>query len=244
MGDSVSVDLFALTTFAHKLGTLADQTMGQAEGYGAGISGLAQMIETETTMASGMSEAQAFARYHQVVAGSVRAFLQDILKGTSSLGAGAEVCAINYASTDQFNAAKLRELQAEMKGGGTFAPIDFILHGTGTVTSGDVNTAFTPKNDRALWQTNPAGGTGQGTTQVNPLTPEQKKQLDEGFNKKVEENKQLLLNGQPVDDPTSMAKQNGQAITIGKDDYKIDVPADQSDMADLKSSAPKTPVTN
>jgi hypothetical protein len=243
MGDSVSVDLFALTTFAHKLGTLADQTMSQAEGYGAGIAGLAQMIETETTMANGMNEAQAFAQYHLVVAGSVRAFLQEVLKGTSSLGAGAEVCAINYASTDQFNAEKLRQLQAEMKGGGTFAPIDFVLHGTGTVTTGDINSAFTPKDDRALWQTNTGGTTGAGTTQVNPLTPEQKKQLDEGFNKKVEENKQLLLNGQPVDDPKKMSKQAGQAITIGKDDYKIDVPKDESDMTDPTTAKPNKLVT-
>src|SRR6266540_2125860 len=243
MGDSVSVDLFALTTFAHNLGKLADETGTQAQGYGAGIAGLGQMIETETTMASGMSEAQAFAKYHKVVADSMRLFLQDIVKGSSSLGAGAEVCAINYAGTDQFNAERLRQLEAEMKGGGTFAPIDFILHGKGTVTSGDIDGAFSPKDDRALWSTG-TGNAGAGTTtKVNPLTPEQQKQLDEGFNKKVEENKQLLLNGQPVDDPKKMGKQNGQAITIGKDDYKIDVPKDDTDMTDPSQAQPKKLVT-
>jgi hypothetical protein len=237
MGEHVQVDLTALTTFAHTLGTLADGSITQALGYGANINGLGQMIATETATAAEFAECQSFVAYHQLVADSAQKFLADALRGVSSLGAGAEVCAINYAGTDQFNAAKLQQISADMKAGGHFAPIDFILHGNATVNSDSVRSAFTPTGDQGLWS---SGGT-PGPTAAPGMSKADLAKSDQDFRQLVEQDKQLLLDNKPVD-PKKLSTQNGQAMTIGKGDTAIQVPGDQPG-GSLTPTAPDTLVT-
>jgi len=237
VGEHVQVDLTTLTTFAHTLGTLADGSITQAFGYGANINGLAQLIATETAIAAEFEECQSFVAYHQLVAASAQQFLAEALQGVSSLGAGAEVCAINYAGTDQFNAATLRQISADMKAGGHFAPIDFVLHGNATISADSVNSAFTPTGDQGLWS---SGGT-PGTTATPGMSQADITKSDQEFQKLVEQDKQLILDNNPVD-PKALSTQNGQAMTIGKDDTAIQIPGDKPD-GSLTPAAPDKLVT-
>jgi len=233
MGESVSVDLFALTTFANDLGKVADKNLGPATQYGTSLYALSQMMATSVSF----NEAQSFGDYHQVIASSAQAFLTEVVQGVSSLGAGAEVCAINYAGADQLNATMLKKLGDEMKAGGQFAPMDFVLHGSAAVSSTDVDGAFAPGANRGLWSTGGGSGHSQPSTTVKALTPEEQRKLDDELKKKIEHDKQLIVDGQ-VADPKSASVKSDQGFTIGEGDTAIEVPADTAP-ADLKLPAVK-----
>jgi hypothetical protein len=233
MGEQVQVDLTALTTFANTLGKLADDHVDTAVGYGGDVYGLALLIATQTATAAEFLECQAFVAYHEVAASSAQHFLIDVLQGVSSLGAGAEVVAINYAGADQFNAAKLQQLSDELKAGGHFATMDFILHGNATVSSGDVNDAFAPTGDQGLWSSGKPGAPPPGMSQADIEAS------DKAFQAQIDQDRQLILNGQQADLKT-YADQSGKPFTFGQPakpghtDTTITVPGDANDLTPTK----------
>ena len=171
MGDGVSVDLSALTTFAHNAGKLADDAQPDTKALVQDVTNNARDALTGSMHSMAVSrngvggtpghanfkESTAFARYHIVVALSAAQFLNDVFMGTASLGAGAEFCAVNYADTDAFNAKTLGNIQGSLKQGG-LAGQDFVMSGGSVdLTGTNVNGAFAPKEGDGLFAT--SGGT-------------------------------------------------------------------------------------
>jgi hypothetical protein len=169
MGDGISVDLSALTTFAHNAGKLADDAQSDTKSLVQDITNNGRDALTGSARAMAASpggvgldgdpgyanfqESTAFARYHIVVAMSAAQFLNDVFMGTASLGAGAEFCAVNYANTDDFNARTLGNIQGSLKQGG-LAGQDFVMSGGSVNLNGNqVNGAFAPKEGDGLFTT-------------------------------------------------------------------------------------------
>ena len=185
MGDGNSVDLSALTTFAHNAGKLADDAQPDTKGLVQDVTTNARDALTGSmhSMAASQNglggtpdfadfkESTSFARYHIVVALSAAQFLNDVFMGTASLGAGAEFCAVNYANTDAFNARTLGNIHANLKGGG-LAGQDFVMSvGSVNLTGTDVNGAFAPKEGDGLWGTSGVAPSAQDPNKLKTRDP-------------------------------------------------------------------------
>src|SRR4051794_17215631 len=98
MGDGVTVDLHALTTFAHAVGKVADDAQPEMKGLGQDMAnnsmdvlrgGMKSMVASHNDLgyhdSANFTESSAFARYHGVVALSAVQFITDVYKGAVSL---------------------------------------------------------------------------------------------------------------------------------------------------------------
>jgi hypothetical protein len=200
MGDGIAVDLNALTTFAHDIGKLADGAQPEMKGLSQDLAnntldvlkgGMVSMVATHNDLGAhdkaDFQESSAFARYHGVVALSAVQFVVDVFRGAVSLGAGAEFCAVNYASTDTFNAKSMQKIGANAAGGG-FAGQSFPLSGNVNLSGDNVNGAFAPKDGDGVFVDSKPGakvdpttvGTPQGKTgqATNPADTEFTGNLD------------------------------------------------------------------
>jgi hypothetical protein len=228
MGDGVSVDLSALTTFAHNAGRLADEAQSDTKSLVQDSTNNARdaltgsMHSMATTGSSvynkpgfaNFHESTAFARYHIVVAMSAAQFLNDVFMGTASLGAGAEFCAVNYANTDDFNARTLGNIQSSLKQGG-LAGQDFVMSGGSVNLNGNqVNGAFAPKDGDGLFTTstgtppqdpNTVGNKGQPGSRGQARNPQEGDTKDPDpyadFQKAIDQQQKEIDKGKVPDQP-------------------------------------------
>src|SRR2546421_3654819 len=108
MGD-VNVDLSALTTFASAMSALADSERQHSDGLTVDMTMVNTLLMATASGAPGFNEMVAFVKYHDRIAQSAAMFLTDAQKGAASLGAGAQMCAVNYAGTDWLNASEMKK---------------------------------------------------------------------------------------------------------------------------------------
>jgi hypothetical protein len=222
MGDGVSVDLSALTTFAHNAGRLADEAQSDTKSLVQDSTNNARdaltgsMHAMATTGGSvynkpgfaNFSESTAFARYHIVVAMSAAQFLNDVFMGAASLGAGAEFCAVNYANTDQFNARTMGNIEGSLKQGG-LAGQDFVMSGGNVNLTGDnVNGAFAPKEGDGLFATSagtPPQDPNKATNQGHARNPKEGDTKDpdplDDFQKAIDKQSKDVAGGKVPDQP-------------------------------------------
>jgi hypothetical protein len=168
--------------------------------------------------------------YHQVVATSAHQFLTDVIQGLASLGAGAEVCAINYASTDQLNAARQNLVHVDHSE--KFAALDFALKGDATDKGNNGNDIFNPTKKDQLLSSGPppsstkssTGSSPSGDTSTPPVTGP----------------KDVV--GVPAD-PTAQKIIDGDPLTLGKGDGQITIPGDDPG-GKLTPQIPLRPVTS
>lgn len=148
MGDRVEVDLAALTTFARTVAGLADDNTDRISDRIAQLVGHAEVLQAAG--AAGFNEADLFTEYHGQLSTSAQSFLQDVVQGLSSLGAGAEYCALNYTDADSRNAAALKAARDGFDGS-TLAGAMLPLDGRASIPSSGVDDAFAPNSEDALW---------------------------------------------------------------------------------------------
>ncbi|MBT0768129.1 hypothetical protein KIH74_04300 [Kineosporia sp. J2-2] len=142
----VEVDLASLTTFAHSVAKLADSNSDAA------LSDPKELINNVKVAATfngagGFHEAATFSAYHTRLAGSVSMLLGEAIQGLTSLGFGAEVCALNYAGSDQRNAALQKLAQAAAEDNHDLADLTPGLKGKSQIPASAVDDAFTPSKE-------------------------------------------------------------------------------------------------
>ena len=242
MADGVSVDLDALTTFAQTMGKVADGHNASGHADGANLTGLSGMMKGFTgaedpppnmcVIRNGFLEAQDFATRHTVMAESVMAFLDDAIRGVISLAAGAETCAVRYASTDAANAALLKRLRAG-DGKPGFSSMVLPLTGSGRVSSTSVADAFNPSKKLEVLP-----GTDDPSDTGSPI-PVSKTHAanDPDFDKEVARKKSILDHGGRIDD--GPVADPGAGSTIGQAPNTLTVPADSARLP----AVPPAPVT-
>jgi hypothetical protein len=227
MTDGVTVDLQALTTFAQNVSKLADDQFGNAAGWGANLAQMSQMIASSSPMQSMFNEANRFAAYHQIVAASAQQFLIEAVEGVACLGAGAESCAISYASTEQFNAAMFDQIDGA---GAGLAKLNPTLTGQGAITAGDVDAAFSPGEDQGMPWNNPVEPSSTSDAPVEPLDREQQNQIDSEFNQQLEQYHQEIVDGEAPDG----AAGDLAGEVIGQGDTTIRISPDGTKLPELR----------
>jgi hypothetical protein len=218
MGDGISVDLNALTTFAHTVGQVADGAQPEMKGLGQDMANnsmdvlrgnMKSMTASHDDLGghdmADFQESSAFARYHGVIALSAVQFITDVFKGAVSLGAGAEFCAVNYANTDSFNAKTMQGVSSQVQAGG-FTGQNFVLSGNANVTGANVNGAFAPKDGDGVFVNSDGTPNGGNAGQAsNPADTEFNKNMDQQRKDIVDRKVPDLPEGhQPADDTTGM----------------------------------------
>ncbi len=231
--DGTSVDLGALTTFAHTLGTSADSLMGDLKGLGANM----QTLGSECTSAPGFAEATTFHNYHMTILGSTSQFMNELMQGIAALGSAAEVAAINYADADDLNAFNLKSIQADVKAGKPFGAMDVVFGKgqTANVTTTDLNNAFHPKDGKDLPVSSPGSdkdpGSKNGSDGKADPTGSQATQTE--YDRRVNANSTAGQDQDGSDRP-----QYQGSVTVGKGDDKYQTPGDATDDSDLYGNQP------
>jgi hypothetical protein len=215
MGDGISVDLNALTTFAHSIGKTADGAQPEMKGLSQDVANnsmdvlrgsMHSMVASHNDLGyhdqADFQESSAFARYHGVVSLSAVQFITDVFKGAVSLGAGAEFCAVNYANTDAFNARTMQGVTANVKAGG-FTGQNFPLSGHANISGDNVNGAFAPKDGDGVF----VGSGGKAPVDPNKVgTPTDPKtgqavNPDDQFQKNLDQQRKDVAAGKVPDLP-------------------------------------------
>jgi hypothetical protein len=241
MTEGVSVDLGALTQFAAEAGALGDahvknQTAQLSLFFGLsstmkGLTGAVDPDPNQCTAPHGFSEAQDFTTRHAAMVSSATEFMADVLQGMASLSAGAQTCAVRYASTDQLNAAVLASVHAGPEATSGRAGLLPHLEGTATVTADAVRDSFVPSTaDEALFRT-PVAAPGQAPESgaAAPLDPATAAALDKTFAEKVAQERSAQTQpGSATPAPNDL----GAGQTLGKAPITLVVPADQVRMPD------------
>ncbi|MGA8114249.1 MAG: hypothetical protein WCA46_11350 [Actinocatenispora sp.] len=238
-GDGTAVDLEALTTFANKMGSSADQQLGDWKSLGGFMTEAAMDMAANST--PGFAESNSFHNFHRAVTLAATQFTNELMEGTATLGAAAETAAINYASADQLSALDLKKIAADAKAGKPFSAMD-VVFGRGSsanVGTGDVNKLFNPSADEALPWSTPGAQSGDGKNlPTTALTPEQKTALDNEWNKKVGEARTAAQNGESPGSPEGNAMMDGDGYTVGKAPDTYSIPANQTSKEDLLGDTP------
>ncbi len=229
--DGTSVDLGALTTFAHTMGTSADSLMGDLKGLGANM----QTLGSECTSAPGFAEATTFHNYHMTILGSTSQFMNELMQGIAALGSAAEVAAINYADADDLNAFNLKQIQADVKAGKPFGAMDVVFGKgqTANVTTTDLNNAFHPKDDNALPASSPGADPGSKDGTDGKSDPTGSKAAEAEYNRRVNDN---ATAGEDPNDSNNPQYQG--TVTVGKGDDKYQTPGDATNDSDLYGNQP------
>lgn len=231
--DGTSVDLGALTTFAHTMGTSADSLMGDLKGLGANM----QTMGSECTSAPQFAEATTFHNYHMTILGSTSQFMNELMEGIAALGSAAEVAAINYADADDLNAFNLQKIQAAVKDGKPFGAMDVVFGKgqTANVTNGDLNTAFHPKDGNGLLSSPPDSDKDPGSKggSDGKSDPTDSKAAEAEYNRRVTANESTVQNQDDSDKP-----QYQGSVTVGKGDDKYQTPDDATSDSDLYGDEP------
>jgi hypothetical protein len=236
MVDGVTVDLNSLTTFAHTMGSASGTMAGFRNGSApthipglvmeegtpdlTGTMNLATQLQVGGLLSNfsppGFNEAQVFNQAHGVIASSMQQFFGEATNGYKVLGDGAEMCAMGYASTDQYNAAMLKRVHDEntLKDHGSD---DVILTGQGNVTSDDVYNAFNPAPD--------PNAKKDGTVPANPLAPADNTKSDTNLDTATQTQLNTLHTPQPVGDNRF---DGTQQTTIGTGPGAMVLPPDQT----------------
>lgn len=223
--DGTSVDLGALTTFAHTMGTNADTLMGDLKGLGANM----QTLGSECTSAPQFAEATTFHNYHMTILGSTSQFMKELMEGIGVLGSAAEVAAINYADADDLNAFDLKKIQAAVKAGKPFGAMDVVFGKgqTANVDTTDLHNAFNPKEGTGLLQSDKPGDKG-GDNGGGSSDPTNSDAAQKEYDKRVNENKTSVAN----QDDSSKPQYQG-SVTVGKGDDAYTTPDDKTPDSDL-----------
>ncbi len=223
MGDQVTADLGALTTFAKTVGKLADSSSAKCYSLGA------EATAMSTLLSSGMfNEVANFGAQYAMVAGSAQAALQDMAQNPPAMSSGIEATAINYAGADQFGA----DLMNKIKEGKGFEALAVALHGKADVSTTELNAAFNPKDDKSsIWSTDGGKATKGGQTAAQQPVDDFQQQID------AEHKAENFGYGNTADDPNSVGykAQHGLPFTIGKGDTQINIPGDPSPTGDQTS---------
>lgn len=222
MGDQVTADLAALTTFAKTVGKLADSSTTKCYALGAEANAMS------TLLSSGMfNEVSNFGAQYAMVAASAQAALQDMAQNPPAMSSGVEATAISYAGADQFGADLLNKIKA----GKGFEALAIALHGKADISATELNAAFHPKDDKSsLW------GSQDGQAAQGSQKPAQ--QPADDFQAQVDaQHKAQNFGYANGTDPNSVGykAQHGLPFTIGKGDTQINVPGDPTPTGDQTS---------
>jgi hypothetical protein len=213
MGDQVTADLSALTTFAKTVGKLADTSAKQCYTLGTEATAMATLLTT------GMfSEVANFGSMYATVAQSAQAALADMAQNPPAMSGGVEATAINYAGTDQFGA----DLLNKIKEGKGFEALAVALHGKADISTKAVDNAFNPKDDKSSIWGGDAGTAKEGEKKTAQAPADT-------FQQEVDaENKARNFGYGTGSDTSSLGykAEHGLPFTIGTGDTKIDVPGD------------------
>jgi hypothetical protein len=239
-GDGVKVDLKTLSTYAHNMGTQADTMMGQSKGYTDDLTKLGKGMMAASN--PGFKESGSFHSYHAQVTGAAAGFLMEMCTGAATLGNGAEVCALNYAGTDNFSAKQLMDIAKQMtdagKKGNAFGTMDFVFDGTATTNAGVVHDAFSPNANNGMF----AGSTTPPLKDApkESTDPKANQALLNQYQSEVKTAEDKLNNGQNIDDPNNTLKQlqNG-GYNLNSGGENVQVPTNTTPSTDLDPTLPQ-----
>ncbi len=226
MGD-VNVDLNALTTFASAISGLADSQEPHSTGLAVDLTMVNQLVLGAASVTVGFDELKAFAQFHDRIAQSAALFLTDTLHGAASLGAGAQVCAMNYAGTDWLNASTMKKIMADVHNHHRYGAADVALTGSAAVSSDVVTGAFAPTSDDTALYGRGNGPAGGKAPDVPGMTPAQQKKMQDEFDKQVAAQKQELADQNAQMQNQRPKFETGEGGQIGKDPV-LDIPKDQA----------------
>lgn len=235
MGDGVKVELTALLQFAQDIGVTTGNRNADGSAKDPGVTLTTELLRTASfrgltarmrastgaedsasqgvclPSAFGMQEAQWFSLRHERTAQAVMELMSEALRGLSSLGAAASVCAFRYADTDQLNARDLGQVD---------------------LSDADVSAAFTPgPKDQALFppEAEAAPTAVRPAGQVHEVDPDS--EAGQAFGALTEQQKRLIAQGADPDAGLPAAPIPGAAAsTFGASMGAIPVPADTTVM--------------